>query len=143
MKHSFAKYLFLLNLFLVTGFVNLYANTNAKTASFVQHTDTVDYTVETSVQQNVNHLVFYSTENNRTHNHLSEYIDAESFEEDNEEHLNSNLKLLSLGSAFTAIFYEQLLDALTCEIQEANQRYIFNCSKTSIRLHAKFQVFII
>lgn len=128
---------------MVTGFANLYANSNIENASHSQSIKALNCSTKTS-NQDLNHPVFNSLNRNEKHETYSEFIDEENFEEDDEEEKLKNLpKPFYFNCPISAIFYAQLLAGLNCELKENNQRYIFNYSKTSIRLHAKFQVFII
>ncbi|GAA4231111.1 hypothetical protein GCM10022291_02830 [Postechiella marina] len=103
------------------------------------HKNTNDAVINT--HQIVKSLFFSSTKTHNKSKSFIEYIDFEDIEENNEE--ESSNKPLSFGSITTAIFYAQKLMFTSCKVQE-NTLYIkYFFSDTSLRLHAKFQVFII
>ncbi|WP_147678876.1 hypothetical protein [Algibacter pacificus] len=142
MNNAFKKYLLLLNILLLSGLANLYANSIIDYTPFTQEKNNFEGSISLQTQTDYR-VLDLSSENNRGKKTYKEFIDSETFEENNEDKLDIDFKSLSYGSHLATIFYAQLLDSLNCELQETKQRYIFNYSKISLRLHAKFQVFII
>ena len=143
MKNAFKKYLFLLNIILLTGFANLYANSDIQNTAILKASNTSAQATNSSTTHSFNQLQFNTSSSNNERKTYSEYVDEENFEEDDEEKLNVDFKPFNFSCPIASIFYAQLLDGLTCEIKENTQRYIYNYSKSSIPLHVKFQVFII
>lgn len=143
MKNAFKTYLFLLNIILLTGFANLYANSNIQNTSFLKDSNTSAHATNSFTAHNFNKLQFNDSNSNNENKTYSEYVDEENFEEDDEEKLNVNFKPFNFTCPIASIFYARLFDGLTCKLKENTQSYIYNYSKSPIPLHAKFQVFII
>ncbi len=142
MNKILKKYLFLLSALLLSAFANLYANSSIKDDYFVQNSESLEHTTYTSADQEINITAFNSLLIRNENKLFVELTNSEDIEEDNEDDVISNNKFLSIGSSETAIFYVQLSDNLSCKLQEYVYRFKYH-SNTSLRLYAKFQVFII
>lgn len=142
MNNTFKKYLFVINLLLLTGFTNLYANSCIETVS-IHEARSTSKDSENITPPSLNHVLDIASQPNRDKKTFSEFIDSETFEENDEQHSDINFTPYYFNCPIAAISYARLLDDLNCKLQESIQHYIFNYSKTVIPLHTKFQVFII
>jgi len=142
MNSTLKKYLLILNLLLLTGFANLYANSCLETVSAEETQSTLNSS-KNLLTPSINHILDITSQPDRDKKTFSEFIDSETFEENDEEHVDINFTPSNLYCLITAINSARLLDGLNCKLQEYTQRYIYNNSKTPRSLQAKLQVFII
>ena len=143
MSKILSKYLFLLSILLLSGFANLYASSSIKDCFFAQNNKDLEHTAYASSDRKINITSFNSSIIRNENKLFLELVNSEDIEEDSEDDVITNNKFPPIGSSETAIFYAQLSDNLSCKLQEHIYRFKYYHSYTSIRLHAKFQVFII
>jgi len=143
MTNAFKKYLFLINILLISGFANLYANSQIESTSLFSDNNHSNYFTQTPPKLLIDRILDISSNHQSDEKTLSEFVNEENFEDDENHKLNSDDYSFPINSSKTNICHARFLDCSNSKLQETNQRYIFNCSKTFIPLHITFQVFII
>ncbi|MFI1772247.1 hypothetical protein [Thalassobellus citreus] len=145
MNKTLKTYLLLVAILMLNAFANLYASSiyGIKESALIQNNKEL-LTVHSLEEEKEIFPVFNSALPNQDHTFFAEPIEeSENQEENIEEELVVPSKLLSLSNPGFAILYVQLFEDASCKVQEFRLRTKYFFSNTSLRLHAKFQVFII
>jgi hypothetical protein len=143
MTNTFKKYLFLINILLISGFANLYANSQVENTLLLKNNSHSNYSSETAPQLFLKNIFDISSKTENDKKTFSEFVNEENFEEDENHKLKENNLLFPRYCSKINISYARLFDCLHCKLQESNQRDVLIFSNPSTRLHAKYQVFII
>lgn len=140
MSNAFKRYLFILNILLISGLASLHANPNINYSHIIPEVSTSEVAKRST--QNQQHKYFSLSEIINKNSVFIELFDNENFEDDEEEE-NTKPSLLTFSKSPTSLFYTLSTDEISCKLKIIIQTYIYNSSKTLIPLHSKFQVFII
>ncbi len=143
MKKTLKTYLLLVTILLLNAFANLHASSIFGIQEDVSNQNNKGLlTTYTFEEQQVTIPVFNIPQSGPEHTLFVEIIE-ENQEENLEESLDISNKLLWLSNPVFSILYAQLFKDISCKVQEYSFRTKYLISNTSLRLHAKFEVFII
>lgn len=135
----FRSYLFLLIPLLLTNFASAFANNNDKHVSFSSN---FDVSISSSSSEENIHVRFSPYQKEHRNIPVPNIVDIENIEENEEISSKENYKITA-DNFLASVFYKSSLLKLAYRYQQKNSVYPFSFKNTSLKLHIKFQVFII
>ncbi len=139
MSNVFNKYLFLV-IFLLKGWFTSYADYGQFNKSISVPVLNTAYVETQFITQNINDLVF---DKNHQDSERENYFEINEVEDKTQEEDEIDRNLSKFGGYFSAILHAQFFENQLCVVKEKTQRskeYLFT---SILKLHVKYQVFII
>ncbi|AJR04921.1 hypothetical protein [Siansivirga zeaxanthinifaciens] len=141
MNLTIKKHIILLGFLLLHVFANISANaTNSIKDAFYIGDHNVSLLTSETLNPNSEFDIHAHTK--QKHQHVSEVIESETFEED-EEHGRSNQKLIPFSNTYIANFHSNTLENTAYKFVKNSKCFDYYFIKPTVSLHLKFQVFII
>jgi len=135
----FIKHIFFITSLLLVGFANIYAKDNNNTSSLLQNFELQNKSISI---KDLDCSVFSPYHKERRNLPTSEVIEIENTEENEEISSKENYKTTS-DNYLSTVFYKSSLQELAYSHQQNSTFYSLSFKNTSLKLHIKFQVFII
>ncbi|XRE42032.1 hypothetical protein ACIVBQ_000236 [Tenacibaculum discolor] len=141
MSNTFNKYLFLLIL-LLKGWSTSYADQKAfdTTTSVVTYKSVNAKTEPQSITQNNINLAF---DKQHQDSERENYFEISEIEDKTQDENEVDESLSKFGSYLSAILHAQFFECQFCVVKEKAQRFKEYTFSAIVKLHVKFQVFII